>query len=612
MIFTFKTLICLWCATHFAQLCDANGNAYPMEMQDTLCSVRCFEECNGLTLSGEIDSDSEYEVERFSPEEDLTGEGVEPNPGPPKRGNNKKKNSGLTTTKKTNIMKGVGSYSHVRGKTTHKVKGRGGFFEDAGSKVGQWLGGKAGGLLSKIFGTGVYSVTKNSLTSTANDPPQVTNTSGATRVQHREFIQDVSGSTAFVIQAFPINPGISQTFPWLSAVANSFEEYILHGILFEFKSTSATALDSTNTALGTVIMATEYNALHPNFTSKRDMENYVYSTSSPPAVSALHPVECARDVSVLNELYVRNVPPSLPTDLRFSDLGRFQIATVGMQAASVIGELWVTYDIELIKPKLPDAYTSVGPSHHVYSEFDVIPNPLQAAPTAANLFGVSGEKVKLLGVGLTAVTLSTNTLTFNTSGRYIVMMNITITTPGADTLPGYVLANSITGFTLFHRGTTPGATADYIAPDAGVLTSNNFWMAICIDVIAGLTDVPTLQYSGATFTSVITGLDLFVIPLPTGFQDRIVSDPLSFMQHQIEVMRREMDGIQTRSLRPTIRPLVCSEHKEHLEGEETRVSYTPRALYRRAQAYQNSPPDLGPGGYVTIKEERDCPRRMGA
>jgi hypothetical protein len=51
-------------------------------------------------------------------------------------------------------------------------------------------------------------------------------------------------------------------------------------------------------------------------------------------------------------MYIRNGDVMSSADKRFSDLGMFQFATVGMQAASVIGELWVSYHVELIRPKL--------------------------------------------------------------------------------------------------------------------------------------------------------------------------------------------------------------------------------------------------------------------
>ena len=115
---------------------------------------------------------------------------------------------------------------------------------------------------------------------------------------------------------------------------------------------SADALNSTNTALGQVIMATNYDVNQPLFDSKYEMENTEFSTSVKPSLSAMHPIECARTESTLNELYVAaggNIPPGGTASMY--NFGNFQIATNGFQAANVnIGELWVTYEVTLFKP----------------------------------------------------------------------------------------------------------------------------------------------------------------------------------------------------------------------------------------------------------------------
>lgn len=441
-----------------------------------------------------------------------------------------------------NILKGGGSY---RRPGPRRLKGHGGYAEDFGSKIGGWLGGKAGGFLSNLFGFGEYKVNKNSLmqqSGTApNDPPLVTNTSGATRIQHREYIQDIVGSSGFTIQTFPVQPGISTTFPWLSCVSQAFEEYILHGILFEFKSTSADALNSTNTALGTVIMATEYNPLHGPFTGKRDMENYVYSTSSPPSVSALHPIECARDVTVLSELFIRNVPLT-GADLRFSDLGLFQIATVGMQASATIGELWVTYDVELIKPKLPDAYSSVGPAHYVYSLGTLNPNPQNGVPTQANLFGtLTSQKFQLLGTGVSPVTLeASNIMRFQQTGRYFVSLNINSGTAWTAAAPVLFPVGAATLLPLFHVGAT--TAIQFSAPEPGD-TINSAELSFVIEILPDTSNVkPYITIDLGSFTAGAPAIDIWVMPLPAGFSTPKVNEIDQF-RNELQQLRLTMKSI---------------------------------------------------------------------
>jgi len=173
-------------------------------------------------------------------------------------------------------------------------------------------------------------------------------------VRHREFLTDVSGTVAFAGSDFYLNPGLSATFPWLSSIAKNYEQYRFHGLLFEFKSTSATAVSSTNTALGTVVLVTDFDDLDLSYTTKQEMEAAVGCVSTVPSRSVIHPVECAPRQTPIDKLWVRSVEYSdyATVDPRLFDLGRFTIATSGMQAASTIGELWVSYDVEFFKPQL--------------------------------------------------------------------------------------------------------------------------------------------------------------------------------------------------------------------------------------------------------------------
>lgn len=230
----------------------------------------------------------------------------------------------------------------------------GSFAENIGSSLGGLVGKGLGYLIS---GFGDYKVRNNTLLTGGLDPPEVINAvdQGGVIVRHREYLKDILATQAFTIQSLPLNPGLVQTFPWLSNVAQHFEQYKFRGVLFEFKTLSSdTVLSSaTSSALGSVVMATQYNALLPAFPDKFTMENYEYANSSKPSVSFLHPIECMRAQTTLSELYVRGSEAPTNSDLRLYDLGNFYIATVGMQASSgVAGELWVTYEVELYKPKI--------------------------------------------------------------------------------------------------------------------------------------------------------------------------------------------------------------------------------------------------------------------
>jgi len=222
---------------------------------------------------------------------------------------------------------------------------------DIGSALGTWLG------------RGAYSVKKNSLM-TSDQVPFMHSSGDGFRIAHREFLADVNSTTTFTNTSYTINPGLSDTFPWLSAIAQNFEEYRIEGLVFEFKSTSADALNSTNTALGTLILAAEYNVIQPAYINKQQAENAMWAMSTKPSCSLLMPVECSPQLNPLGNLYIRtgNVPTG--ADARMYDLCNVQVMTVGSQATAVIGELWISYDIVLLKPQLSSGLALASQTAH--------------------------------------------------------------------------------------------------------------------------------------------------------------------------------------------------------------------------------------------------------
>jgi hypothetical protein len=242
------------------------------------------------------------------------------------------------------------------------------------SKQGTRYGRKAGSWLSKVTGMGDYHINSNTLVK-GNSVPAFARSGRGVRIAHREFLGDIESGTSFVSTEFDLNPGLQSSFPWLSTIAQNFQQYEFHGLLFEFKSTSAVALNSTNTALGVNIFATQYNSLDDSFVNKVEMENYEYSTSACPAESMIHPIECAPFEKTVRMQYVRSGAVPSGEDARFYDLGRTTIASVGAQEASICGELWVTYDVEFFKPRLvAGSYSSLFDKFSIgaYSNTDIL------------------------------------------------------------------------------------------------------------------------------------------------------------------------------------------------------------------------------------------------
>lgn len=231
-----------------------------------------------------------------------------------------------------------------------------------GSALGAVVGSGADALVKWVSGQGDYVIRGNSYLTGRDAVPQFTNNNRCTMISHREYITDIysgltyntsSSSTNFDVQNFRINPSLPDTFPWLSALASNYEQYVVQGMIFEFKSNSGNSIGSTNTALGTVIMATQYNSLAPKFTNKQQMENHEFAQSTTPSHNCLHPIECDPSQTQCGGIFNTVTPGSGLGDRRLYDLGEFSIATQGMQGVGVcLGELWVTYKICFLKPRL--------------------------------------------------------------------------------------------------------------------------------------------------------------------------------------------------------------------------------------------------------------------
>lgn len=254
-----------------------------------------------------------------------------------------------------------------------------GSFARAGGLLGSFLGPKgaalgtaAGAALSRITGVGDYKVKSNSImTDTASfsgEVPHFGKTDNSTRVRHREFVTDVVvGATpsAFVNTSYVIQPSNSALFPWLSSLAQNYQQYRVHGMVFVFKSTTSDY--SAAGALGKIAMATNYNVRDSNFASMQELENAEFSVSGKPSLSRVHPIECAPNNGIPLVKWVRDAQyDASGGDDRLYDIGKFQFATQGLPASTasaIIGELWVTYDIEFFKPiinRLPAQYQAVS------------------------------------------------------------------------------------------------------------------------------------------------------------------------------------------------------------------------------------------------------------
>lgn len=261
----------------------------------------------------------------------------------------------------------------------------------SGDYVGAFMSG------SKILGQGDYTLSRNSIVEdmTASTVPVMHSSKESVRIRHREFLGDVyspATASAFSLATYAINPGVTGTFPFLSTIAQQFQQYRFQGLAFEFKSTSALAMASgTNLAMGTVMMAAQYRANAPLFTNKLVLMNEMWSVDGRPSDCFMLPIECAPSESSLDVLYVRT--GSLATandDLKFYDLARLSLAMTGISATSqILGELWVTYDVELFKPQALEILNTSAPLYQGTTSGGLYTSPFIGLVTTYDNIGMS-------------------------------------------------------------------------------------------------------------------------------------------------------------------------------------------------------------------------------
>lgn len=170
-------------------------------------------------------------------------------------------------------------------------------------------------------------------------------------IKHRELVADVSGSTGFAVTGYPVNPGQGQTFPWLSVLARNFEKYRFRRLKFEFESSQPT------TAQGMTMLAFDLDASDPAPTSKVQLMSYQGASRAnvwEPQATSLPEQQ--------PPLYVRVGTQPTSTDIKTYDAANLWFGTAGEASVTVIGELYVEYEVELHVPQLSTAALSLGGS----------------------------------------------------------------------------------------------------------------------------------------------------------------------------------------------------------------------------------------------------------
>lgn len=186
-------------------------------------------------------------------------------------------------------------------------------------------------------------------TITRTNAPKIRQTPKGFVVSHREYLQDISSSDSnFRNTTISVNPGLSPSFPWLSAIASRFESYLFKRLHYVYEPICPT------TTPGSVMMAVDYDAADSPPATKTALMSYRSAVRSSPW-SKVRFDALKSDLRKFGvQRYVRATANPATTDIKTYDVGNLQIATQNTPAApTTLGELYVEYDIEFFTPQIP-------------------------------------------------------------------------------------------------------------------------------------------------------------------------------------------------------------------------------------------------------------------
>jgi hypothetical protein len=169
-------------------------------------------------------------------------------------------------------------------------------------------------------------------------------------------------TNAFSRHSYTVTPTNDIFFPWLARIAARFQEWQLLGLVVELRTTSSIISAGATPGLGTVSAAFNYDVYSNLPTTKVQVSNMQYAVSGPPNQSIMIPLECDPAQNAARVLHIDQGQSGL--DRHFYDFARLDIVTQGSQADyEGAMEIWVTYDILLIKPDLDPG--ELTPAAHI-------------------------------------------------------------------------------------------------------------------------------------------------------------------------------------------------------------------------------------------------------
>jgi len=238
--------------------------------------------------------------------------------------------------------------------------------------------------------------------------PQIKSSRDMCNIKHREFIGNVVGSEDFLVgKSLSVNPGLATTFPWLSVMAQAWEEYRFKHLKFCYYTRTG-----SNTT-GSVIMAPDYDASDAAPSNEQIMSSYDECVEDAPWKDNCCALKPQLLSGAIKRHFVRTSALASNQDIKLYDCCNFYIATVDGTDAAAWGKLWVEYDVDFYVPQLPPAGANTLAGGLITAGGTL---------SGANPLGT----VPILDPQSVGITIDgTSTVSFLTTGEYLVNADYT-------------------------------------------------------------------------------------------------------------------------------------------------------------------------------------------
>jgi len=191
------------------------------------------------------------------------------------------------------------------------------------------------------------------------------------RIVHREQIDTVAGHTGFYIDSsWNINPGLSDSFPWLSIQASGWEKYRFNSLKLCYYPRCSTL------TVGSIMMAPDYDSADSPPSSEQIAASFLGAVEDAPWKTTTLNFNSSQ---LSRDRFIRSGALAPNLDIRNTDVANaYVIVSDGATDGAGWGKLWIEYDVTLIN----QTNTSLSENQNGITSVGVAP-----AVGTTNIFG---------------------------------------------------------------------------------------------------------------------------------------------------------------------------------------------------------------------------------